>query len=179
MREMWRRLRRNKMAMGGLFVMVAVTLMAIFAPWITPYDYKAQNYDEMLLFPSAKHWFGTDNFGRDILSRVIYGSRYTLFIGVTVICVSAFFGSILGLLAAFYPKLDNVIMRVVDIFIGIPHMCLCLSIIAAMGSNMRNMMIALCVTESPAFARIISLCPILSQPREQPARHSGSLPISR
>lgn len=154
-REIWRRLQKNKMAMGGLIVLAIICLLAIFAPWIIPYDYAQQNYGEKLQFPSSAHWFGTDNFGRDIFSRVIYGSRYTLFIGVVCISVSAFCGSLLGLLAAFYNRLDNVIMRVVDIFIGIPHMCLCLSIVAALGSSMKNMMIALCITEMPAFARIM------------------------
>lgn len=154
-REIWKRLKKNKMAMGSLLVLSIIVLAAIFAPWIIPYDYAQQNYEAKLQFPSSEHWFGTDNFGRDIFSRVVYGSRYTLFIGVVCISVAAFFGSVLGLFAAFYPRLDNVIMRVVDIFMGVPNMCLCLSIIAALGSNMRNMMIALCVTSMPAFARIM------------------------
>lgn len=155
MREIWKRLQRNKMAMGGLAVLAVIVLAAIFAPWIVPYDYAAQNYETRLQFPSSEHWFGTDNFGRDIFSRVVYGSRYTLFIGAVCITIAAFAGSLLGLLAAFYPKLDNVIMRMVDVLIGIPNLCLCLSIIAALGSNMKNMMIALCVTAAPAFARIM------------------------
>jgi peptide/nickel transport system permease protein len=154
-REIWKRLKKNKMAMGSLLVLSIIILAAIFAPWIIPYDYAQQNYEAKLQFPSSNHWFGTDNFGRDIFSRVVYGSRYTLFIGVVCISVAAFLGSVLGLFAAFYPRLDNVIMRVVDIFMGVPNMCLCLSIIAALGSNMRNMMIALCVTSMPAFARIM------------------------
>ncbi|MHC1759174.1 MAG: ABC transporter permease [Negativicutes bacterium] len=154
-REIWKRLKKNKMAMGSLLVLSIIVLAAVFAPWIIPYDYAQQNYEAKLQFPSSEHWFGTDNFGRDIFSRVVYGSRYTLFIGVVCISIAAFFGSVLGLFAAFYPRLDNVIMRVVDIFMGVPNMCLCLSIIAALGSNMRNMMIALCVTSMPAFARIM------------------------
>lgn len=155
MREIWQRLKRNQMAMGSLVVLTIIVLAAIFAPLIIPYDYAQQNYDKKLLFPSSEHWFGTDNFGRDVFSRVVYGSRYTLYIGVVCIIVAAFFGSLLGLLAAFYPKLDNVIMRAVDILMGIPSMCLCLAMIAAMGSNMENMMVALCVTAIPAFARLM------------------------
>jgi peptide/nickel transport system permease protein len=155
LREIWKRLKRNHMAMGSLAVLTIIVLAAIFAPWITPYDYAQQNYDKKLLFPSSEHWFGTDNFGRDVFSRVVYGSRYTLFIGAVCISVAAFFGSLLGLLAAFYPKLDNVIMRAVDILMGIPSMCLCLAMIAAMGSTMENMMVALTVTAIPAFARLM------------------------
>ncbi|GHV48344.1 hypothetical protein FACS1894204_12560 [Synergistales bacterium] len=120
-----------------------------------PYDYAEQDYSSRLQFPSSTHWFGTDNFGRDIFSRVVYGTRYTLFVGVVCISIASFIGSLLGLLAAYYPKLDNVIMRCIDIIMGIPNMCLCLSIIAALGSNMRNMMVALCVTATPPFARIM------------------------
>lgn len=155
MRELWRRLKKNKLAMGGLIVLTALMILAVLAPFIIPYDYAEQNYDAVLQFPSAEHWFGTDNFGRDIFSRVIYGTRYTFFIGVVCITIASLTGSLLGLLAAYFSRLDNLIMRGVDIVIGIPDMCLCLSIVAALGSSMRNMMVALCVTAIPPFARIM------------------------
>ena len=155
MRELWRRLKKNKLAMGGLIVLTALLILAVIAPYIIPYDYAEQNYDAVLQFPSAEHWFGTDNFGRDIFSRVIYGTRYTFFIGVVCITIASLTGSLLGLLAAYFSRLDNLIMRGVDIVIGIPDMCLCLSIVAALGSSMRNMMVALCVTAIPPFARIM------------------------
>jgi peptide/nickel transport system permease protein len=136
-------------------VLLIIIISAIFAPYITPYDYAEQNFDARLLFPSSEHWFGTDNFGRDIFSRIIYGGRYTLFIGFTCTTVAVLVGSLMGLFAAFYPKLDNILMRIIDIFMGIPHMLMCVSIIAALGSNMWNMIIALCITSAPAFARIM------------------------
>lgn len=154
-KEVWRRLRQNNLAMIGLAVLVIIVLCAVFAPWIIPYDYAYQDTNARMLFPNSQHWFGTDNFGRDIFSRVIYGSRYTLFISVVVTGVAAIAGSSLGLIAGFYPKLDNPIMRLVDILMGIPNMCFCLGIIAALGSNMRNMMFALMVTSAPSFARIM------------------------
>lgn len=153
--EVWRNLKKNKMAMGGLIVLVLLILAAIFAPYITPYDYAEQDYSSILKSPGAEHWFGTDNFGRDIFSRVVYGARYTLFIGIVCISVAAFIGSLLGLLAGFYSRLDNVIMRGIDIIMGIPMMCMCLSIVAALGSSMGNMMVALSVTAIPPFARIM------------------------
>jgi peptide/nickel transport system permease protein len=155
MKEVWRRLMRNKLAVAGLVVLAVIVVCAVLAPWIIPYDYAEQNYDHKLQFPNKDHWFGTDNFGRDIFSRVLYGSRYTLFIGIVVTGAAAIIGSTLGLIAGYYPMLDNIIMRVIDVFMGIPSMCFCLSIIAAMGSSMRNMIIALIVTSTAAFARIM------------------------
>ncbi len=155
MYEVWNRLKKNRMAMGGLIVLFIILLSAIFAPYIIPYDYAEQDYDAKLQLPNSEHWFGTDNFGRDIFSRIIYGGRYTLFISFTCITIAAFIGSIMGLIAAFYSRLDNIIMRIIDIFMGIPSMLMCVSIIAALGSNMWNMMIALCVTAVPEFARIM------------------------
>lgn len=143
------------MAMAGLIVLVFLILVAVFAPQIIPYNYAEQNYDAVLQSPSAAHWFGTDNFGRDIFSRVLFGTRYTLFIGIVCISIASFVGSSLGLLAAYYSKLDNIIMRSIDIIMGIPNMCMCLSIVVALGSSMRNMMVALCVTAIPPFARIM------------------------
>ncbi|HOH96615.1 MAG TPA: ABC transporter permease, partial [Candidatus Enterocola sp.] len=151
MYEVWNRLKKNRMAMGGLIVLFIILLSAIFAPYIIPYDYAEQDYDAKLQLPNSEHWFGTDNFGRDIFSRIIYGGRYTLFISFTCITIAAFIGSIMGLIAAFYSRLDNIIMRIIDIFMGIPSMLMCVSIIAALGSNMWNMMIALCVTAVPEF----------------------------
>ena len=153
--EVWKRLHKNKMAMVGMYTLIAILLLSLFGPLFSPYDYAAQNFTDRLLFPCASHIFGTDNFGRDILTRILVGGRYTLFITFVCITSAAVIGSTLGLLAAFYPKLDNLIMRIVDIFMGIPTMLMCVSIVAALGSNMQNMMIALIVTQSPEFARIM------------------------
>jgi len=153
--EIWKRLRKNKMAMAGLYTLIAILILSIFGPLVSPYDYAEQNFSERLLFPCGSHIFGTDNFGRDILTRILVGGRYTLFITFICITAAAIMGSVLGLLAAFYPKLDNVIMRLVDILMGIPTMLMCVSIVAALGSNMKNMMIALAITQSPEFARIM------------------------
>jgi len=154
-REFMRLLARNKLAIAGLIVLIVIMVLATLAPLIMPFNFAAQNPSVRMQPPNATHWFGTDNFGRDIFSRVLYGSRYTMFIGFVVVTGAALIGSSLGLIAAYYPKADNAIMRVIDIIIGIPNMCLCLSIISALGVNMRNMMIALCITAVPNFARIM------------------------
>jgi len=153
--EVWHRLKKNKMAMAGLYVLIFILLASLIGPFLLPYSYDVQNYDVRSQFPNLKHIFGTDNFGRDILTRILVGGRYTLFIAFICITAAALIGSLLGLLAAYYQKVDNIIMRVIDIFMGIPTMMMCVSIVAALGSNMRNMMIALIVTQSPEFARIM------------------------
>ena len=154
MKDVWRKLKMHRWAMASLVIIMLLLLMAIFAPILTPYDYAAQNHGKALQFPSAQHPFGTDNFGRDILSRIVYGSRYTVFIGFGCITISALLGVSLGMLAAYFPNLDNIIMRVLDIIIGMPTMTLLMCIIAVLGVNMTNMVIALCVTSIPNFARV-------------------------
>lgn len=153
MSEIWMRLRRNRMAMIGLILLMVVILIAIFAPLIIPYPFDAQEF-EAKQFPNAEHWFGTDNFGRDIFSRILYGSRYTLIIGFGCITIAAIIGTTIGAIAAYYPKMDNILMRFIDIIMGIPTFMLALSIIVALGSSMLNMMIALSITSIPSFARV-------------------------
>lgn len=152
--DVWRKLKKNRWAMISLYIIVFLVIIAIFAPFIIPYDYATQDYDSILLEPSKDHLFGTDNFGRDIFSRIVYGSRYTVFIGFGCITISAIVGIALGLIAAYYPKLDGLIMRVIDIVIGMPTMTLLMCLIAVMGISLRNMCIALCVTHIPPFARV-------------------------
>jgi peptide/nickel transport system permease protein len=121
---------------------------------LTPYGYAIQDYGNVMKPPSLAHPFGTDNFGRDVLSRIIYGSRYTVFIGFGCITLAAVIGVTLGLVAAYFSKLDNLIMRTLDIIIGMPAMTLLMCIIAVLGVSIANMVIALCVTFIPSFARV-------------------------
>ena len=154
MRDVMKRLRKNRMAMAGLIILVIILLVAILAPLIIPYPYDMQDYDSRMVSPNSKHWFGTDNFGRDIFSRILYGSRYTLTIGFGCITIACLVGTLLGAVAAYFPKADNLIMRSIDIIMGIPTFMLALSIIVALGSNMKNLMIALSITSMPTFARV-------------------------
>lgn len=154
MMEVWNRLRKNKWAMASLIIICLLFFVAIFAPLITSYAYSAQDYKSALQFPSAEHPFGTDNFGRDVFSRIVYGSRYTIFIGFGCITIAAVVGVLLGLVAAYFPKFDNIIMRTMDIVIGMPAMTLLMCLIAVMGVSLTNMIIALCVTSIPGFARV-------------------------
>lgn len=152
--DVWRKLKKNKMAMISLFVLALIFIVAIFGNFLTPYEYAKQNYDETLEAPSLKHLFGTDNFGRDIFSRIVYGCKYTILIGFGATILAAVFGSLLGLIAAYYKKLDNVIMRIMDVFIGMPGMTLLILIIAVLGSSIRNMIIAIAISYTPTFARV-------------------------
>jgi peptide/nickel transport system permease protein len=152
--EVWRKLKKNTWAVASLVILCLLLLVALLAPLLTPYNYRAQDYDSVLLSPSRDHLFGTDNFGRDILSRVIYGSRYTVLIGFGCVTIAALFGVVLGLVSAYFPKLDNIIMRTMDLIIGMPTMSLLMLLIAVLGVSITNMVIALCITTIPGFARV-------------------------
>jgi len=152
--DVWRKLKMNKLAMISLGVLIMIFLIAIFAPLVIPYDYAYQDYNSVLQFPNASHPFGTDNFGRDIFSRILYGSRFTIFIGFGATTVAATCGIILGLMAAYFKKLDNIIMRAMDVLIGMPGMTLLILIISVLGPNIKNMVIAISIAYTPAFARV-------------------------
>ena len=152
--ETWHRFKKNKLAYIGMWYLIAMVVIAILAPVIAPYGMDDQNADAILLTPNADYWFGTDNFGRDILSRILYGSRISLMVGFATVVFSMTIGVVLGALAAYYQKLDNVMMRIVDIIGGIPQMLLAMAIAASLGSGLRNMMIAVIISTIPQYTRI-------------------------
>lgn len=152
----WRMLRKNKAAMAGLLVLLLIILCAVFADVIAPYDCMKQDLTAMRELPSPQHPFGTDEFGRDILSRVIYGTRQSLVIGFGAIAIAAVVGGILGLISGFYGGIiDNIIMRVMDVMMAIPGMLLAIAIVAALGSSLPNLLIAIAIAKLPNYARIM------------------------
>ncbi len=156
--EVCQRLARNKMAMLGLAILVVLVLCAVFADVIADYETKvvAQNIANRLKGPSAEHWFGTDEFGRDIFARIIHGSRVSLVVGLISVSVSLILGGILGAFAGFYGgRVDNVIMRVMDIFLAVPSTLLAMTIVAALGRSLVNVMLAIGVSGIPTYARIV------------------------
>ena len=156
-KEIWRRLKKNKSAMVGLTILVIFALLAIFADVIVPYE-KAieQNGAVRLQGPSAEHWFGTDAFGRDTFARILHGSRVSLSIGFATIGISLVIGGFLGAAAGYYGgKIDNLIMRIMDVFMCIPAILLALAIVAALGAGMRNLLIAITIANVPSFVRLI------------------------
>lgn len=155
-REVWRRLKHNKAAMFGLAVILILVLGAIFADFIAPYGYDDQDLKARFQTPNAQHWLGTDNFGRDIFSRILYGAQVSLKVGLLAVGIAMVSGGALGAIAGFYGgKLDNVIMRFVDILLAIPSILLAISIVAALGPELRNVMIAVGVGSIPSYARIV------------------------
>jgi len=164
--EIWRRYKKNGQAMVGLVLLTIFVLVAVFANTVAPYGYDDQNADEAMLFPSMEHLFGTDNLGRDVLSRLIYGSRYSLMIGFLAVGISVVLGGILGVLAAYYRKLDNVIMRTMDLFMAIPQMLLAICIISALGSGLFNLMLAVGLSSTPQFARVVRASVLTTREQE-------------
>ncbi len=155
-REVWRRLCKNKLAMAGLIVIVLLAIVAIFADKIAPFGFDEQDLSRTFLLPCKEFLFGTDNLGRDIFSRILYGSRVSLTVGFIAVGFAAVVGGAFGAVAAFYGnRIDNIIMRIMDVLLAIPGMLLALSIAAALGPGLGNMMIAIGVGSVPGYARIV------------------------
>jgi peptide/nickel transport system permease protein len=154
--EVWRRLKKNRLALAGLAMLLILVLCAVFANVIAPYPYDEQNYSEIMQAPSLKHLAGTDEFGRDILSRIIYGSRISLRIGFISLSAGALVGCILGAIAGYFGNVvDNVIMRICDILYGIPRVVLAIAIASTLGAGITSALIAVAVSSVPNFARVV------------------------
>lgn len=155
-KEVWRRFRRNRQAMIGLIMLLILVFGAVFANVIAPYDPLKQDIIHRLQPPSSGHIFGTDELGRDIFSRILYGSRISLTVGLIAVGLSSVVGCLLGAVAGYYGGvLDNVIMRCTDILMAIPSILLNISIVAALGSGLHNVMIAIGISSVPAYCRIM------------------------
>lgn len=154
--EIWLSLKANRRAMFGLLFITLLTITAIFADFIAPYGMREQNLANALQFPSRSHWFGTDDLGRDVLSRLIYGTRISLTVGVCAVLLALFFGGILGVLSGYFRGwIDTLIMRFCDILLSIPSILLAIAIVASLGSSLPNMILAIGLANIPIFARII------------------------
>ena len=158
--SMWRynfiRLRRNYLAMIGLVVILLLVLTAIFAERIAPYGYAAQDYMMIRKPPSAKHLLGTDEFGRDVLSRLIYGSRVSLQVGFIAVSIALAAGGMIGAVAGYFGgKIDNLLMRIMDVQLAIPTILLAIVISSVLGPGLFNLMIAVGITAIPRFARLM------------------------
>ncbi len=176
-KEVWMRLRRNKLAMVGMVIVVVLVLAAIFADVIAPYDYAEQNIADRLQYPSAKHLLGTDNMGRDILSRVIYGGRVSLLCSVLSIVISLAVGGVLGCIAGFFGgRIDAVIMRIMDILMAIPGLLLAVAVSAALGSGVVTTAIAIAVSGIAPGARLLraSILTVRDQEYILAAKATGS-----
>ncbi|MDQ0508051.1 Glutathione transport system permease protein gsiD [Aedoeadaptatus ivorii] len=147
---------KNKMAVLGLLILALLVIMAIFAPVIATHVPEKQDLANRLALPSAAHFFGTDNFGRDIFSNVVYGARISLFIGLAATTISVVIGTIIGAVAGFFGgQVDNVIMRIVDVFLSIPSLILAIAISAVLGNGIRNLILAVSLSGITGYARIV------------------------
>ena len=149
-----RRLARDKVALLAGLVLTCFVVAAALAPLVAPYDPYYTDMAKVLKPPSAEHWFGTDNAGRDILSRVIYGTRNTLMMALAGVLIGGLLGGTLGILAAFYRRLDGWIMRIVDIMLAFPAILIGLAIAAVLGAGITAVVIALIVATVPDIARV-------------------------
>jgi peptide/nickel transport system permease protein len=152
----WLRLRRNRLAMAGLIISLTLILVAIFAPLLAPHDPIAQDLSRRLLPPLTEgNFLGTDDFGRDILTRLLYGSRITLYIVLLVILTAPVFGLIVGTVAGYFGGwTDTILMRITDIFLAFPKLILALALVAVLGRGMENAVLAIALTSWPPYARV-------------------------
>jgi peptide/nickel transport system permease protein len=149
----------------GLVIILILIITAVFAPWLAPYDPYDQNLDQTLLQPSAEHWLGTDSLGRDTLSRIIYGSRNSLMVGIIALGIAASIGMGMGLFAGYFGGWVNTLfMRFVDALMCFPMILLALVIAALLGNGLKNVMIALGIAMLPGYARL--MCGLVLSVRE-------------
>lgn len=154
--ESWRRFKKNKLAVLGLGIISFFVIIAILAPFIAPEGINEQKLAERLSAPSSAHWLGTDDFGRDILSRIIYGTRISLWIGFVSVLGSIIVGSILGIVAGYYGRwIDMVISRMFDIMLAFPSILLAIAIVTILGPSLQNALIAVAIINVPNFGRLI------------------------
>ena len=155
-KRIMKQMKKNKMAMLGLIIFLIELILLVLAPVIIPYDYTAMDIMAIQQGPSAQHWFGTDELGRDIFSRILYGGRYSVTMGLISVAISTTVGMSIGAIAGYFGgQVDNVIMRVLDVIQSLPAMLLTIVISAALGSGYFNTILALSVNGLPASARML------------------------
>lgn len=177
LRDVLNRLLRNRAAMLGLLILLILIFSAIFAPFVAPYDYSKQDLKARFVAPCPAHLFGTDNLGRDIFSRIIYGTRISLVVGICSVCLSALLGVFLGAIAGYYGGVfDNLLMRLMDILLAIPSLLLAISIAATLGNGLQNLILAIGIGAAPGYARIVraSILSLKNQEYVEAARSVGA-----
>ncbi|MFZ7126023.1 MAG: ABC transporter permease [Desulfobacterales bacterium] len=154
-RRMWAAFRRNKTALFGGIMAVVIVLVAIFAPVLAPYDPLDQDAVNRLSDGSAEHWLGTDDFGRDVFSRIIWGSRVSLIIGLVSVLAGLVAGTGMGMVAGYYGgRVETLVMRAVDVLMCFPDLILAIAVTAVLGSNLFNLIVTIAIVMTPRFARL-------------------------
>ncbi len=157
-KSIWFRYKKNKLAMLGLILLIFMVVISICAPMLADYqkDAISQNIKGRLQPPSKDHLFGTDLYGRDLFARIIYGARVSLSVSIITIAISLTIGIIIGAVAGYYGgRIDDILMRIMDIFLAIPQMLMAISIVAALGPGTGNLIAAMTISSVPRFARIV------------------------
>ncbi|HEY4552706.1 MAG TPA: nickel transporter permease [Bacillaceae bacterium] len=155
-KTVWKRLKQNKAALVGGFLILFFVVTAIIGPFLTTQDPTKVMILNKLQPPSSEHWLGTDNFGRDIFTRIIHGMGITLYVGFFSVAIGGVIGVFFGIISGYYGgKLDTVIMRLMDVLLAFPGILLALAIVSVLGGSIRNVIIAVAVFSIPAFARIV------------------------
>lgn len=156
LKDLWRRLKRNKLAVAGLIVLILLIVIAIAAPLLAPYSYSLQDSKASYADASPEHLLGTDKLGRDLLSRLIIGARASLEMGAIAVAIAASIGITIGAVAGYFGGwTDNISMRVLDIYQSIPMLLLCITLAAILGPSLQNAIIALGVCSVPGYARLM------------------------
>jgi glutathione transport system permease protein len=154
--EFLRRFRRQHLAIAALAIIVLLILSAVLAPWIAPYDPAAPDYDRLLDGPSLAHFLGTDAYGRDILSRIIWGGRVSLSVGFLSVALGGVVGIVIGLVSGFFGGLlDGALMRLMDVLLAFPGIILAIGVVALLGPGIENVIAAIAVFSVPVFARLV------------------------
>jgi len=145
----------NRSLMAGVILLALIILVALLAPWLAPYDPNDQDAVASLGAPNAAHWFGTDFFGRDVLSRVIWGARVSLFVGAVSTAISMLLGGSIGILSGYIGgRFDQAVMAVMDVLLSFPQLIMGLIIVALLGANLTDLILAIAITAVPPFARV-------------------------
>ena len=179
LKMIWHQFKKNKLALVGLVIFLALVIVAVGSPLIVSYDEDVitQHMADRLQSPNSEHWFGTDQYGRDLLARVIWGSRISLSVGLYVVAASLLLGGIIGAVAGFYGgKIDNILMRIMDVFLAVPSTILAVAVVGALGPGLVNILIAMSVAKTPQFARVVrsSVISIGGQEFVEAARACGT-----
>lgn len=159
LKEMWDSLKNNRSAMIGLVIVLFLVFIAVFGRLFMPYDPNYSDLSQSFQEPSSNHWFGTDQLGRDIFSRILYGARISLTVGISAVAISLSIGIVLGAIAGYSGgKIDTIIMRIMDMMLAIPSILLAIAFMAALGKGLDKAVIAIGIVSIPEYARIVRGC---------------------
>ena len=174
--KMARFVRRNPLGALGIGIIILFVLVALFAPLLAGHDPYVMDSNKILAAPNAQHWMGTDEFGRDVMSRIIWGSRISLYVGLIAVGLGTTGGAVIGMVSAYFGgKLDYAVQRVMDMLMAFPMLILALAMVAVLGSNIKNVILALAVVIAPNAARVIrsSVLSIKQKPFIEAAQNLG------